>query len=146
MTSPTHPLKCTIEDVLKTSEATLKEYTSIFQRFFADGHALSAPPPLQTALAVIHDCLESAVDDAEMVERLGVITIQSRGQYCQFLIGLNSDLQSICHYLQSTSHDVGPSYVLEKDKVEMFAQTLGQYSKVLKTAEKKNAAYVDTTL
>jgi hypothetical protein len=142
MASVAPPPSCTVEDVLKTAEATFNEYQSASQRFASDANALLLLPALGLAVDRVRDRLESIVDDNEVLERLQNVAVGDSVQR-PFLSGLNMDMQAIYTYLRNA----GPSGTpLKKAEVDVYAQALNRYGEVLKIVQKKNAKYTSVSL
>jgi tRNA isopentenyl-2-thiomethyl-A-37 hydroxylase MiaE len=144
MASTMHPpstATSTVEEVLETAQTTSKECTNTSQRLGAEAHKLL---PINSALTLVCDRLESVIDDEEVTERLESIVIGGDDKSCRFLVGLSSDLRSISAYLRNIGRTLGRD--LTKDEVNMYAEALSHYSRVLKTVEKRNAKCVKVIL
>jgi hypothetical protein len=128
---------CTIGEALIQAHATSKEFQFTLQRLAADTHALL---PLNSALTIVCDRLASVLDDEEVGSRLDDINIENRGHACKLLLGLTSDLHTISGYLRSVGSGMGPDEV--KNEMDMYAETLSHYSRVIKIAEKSSTKYV----
>jgi hypothetical protein len=116
-----HQNTCTIEDVIKTTDGTLKECKGASQRL--DPAANVWLRPLGRNLGQIKVYLGMIEDDKEVLDRLDVMEIG--GEAAPFLNALDRDMSVICTYLQNATSP------LKEAEVEAYAQALDGYAVVL---------------
>jgi hypothetical protein len=124
----------TIEDVMKTVDTTLIEYQNVYRRFASDPETLSLLHILSQTLDRVQDRLESTADDDDVLAQLESITVGETDKERPFLSVLNVDMQTICAYLQSAASSGSP---LENAEINVYAEALHRYGKVLKAIHKK---------
>jgi hypothetical protein len=129
-----HFQEFTVDGVLATAQATSEEYRNASRHFPSDSSVLSV---LVAPLTRVEERLESIVDSGnqDVLDRLNVITIGDRDQQIPFLQALDTDMQTICTSLETAIQTGRP---LSKVDVEVYAQILDRYGRLLRTVRKSN--------